>query len=183
MKTQLLTGFTQQKLVTANPMHHVKLIASAPMKSKLSLGKNNGPSRQVNQLSSTKAMCAWAAALLLVQFKKKDITMAYILKNSLGQIIAASASEELSDDGIQVDAADKTYIKFLENSLAEGDAFRESDIHLARVLEDLISLLVERNTIRFTDLPEQAQKRLNQRQSMRSKSQLSGILDESNELF
>ncbi|MDP2153966.1 MAG: hypothetical protein Q8J66_09955 [Methylotenera sp.] len=109
--------------------------------------------------------------------------MAYILKNSLGQIIATSASEKLNDNWIQVDATDKTYIKFLENSLAEGDAFRESDIHLARVLEDLISLLVERNTIRFTDLPEEAQKRLNQRQSMRSKSQLSGILDESNELF
>jgi hypothetical protein len=109
--------------------------------------------------------------------------MAYILKNPLGQIIAASASERLNDDWIQVDASDKAYINFLENSLAEGDAFRESDIHLARVLEDLISLLVERNTIRFTDLPEHAQKRLNQRQSMRSKSQLSGILDENTELF
>jgi len=32
-------------------------------------------------------------------------------------------------------------------------------------------------------LPEQAQKRLNQRQSMRHKSQLSGILDENSELF
>ncbi|WP_036300095.1 hypothetical protein [Methylotenera sp. L2L1] len=109
--------------------------------------------------------------------------MAYVLKNSLGQIIATSATERLNDDWVQVDATDKAYISFLENSLAEGDAFRESDIHLARVLEDLISLLVERNTIRFTDLPEQAQRRLNQRQSMRNKSQLSGILDESSELF
>lgn len=109
--------------------------------------------------------------------------MPYVLKNALGQIVASSVTEKLNDDWVQVDAKDKAYMSFLERSLAEGDAFRESDIHLARVLEDLISLLVDRNIIRFTDLPEQAQKRLNQRQSMRSKSQLSGILDENNELF
>lgn len=109
--------------------------------------------------------------------------MAYVLKNSQGQITAASATEQPSADWVQIDAADKTYISFLENSLTEADPFRESDIHLARVLEDVISLLVERNIIRFTDLPEQAQKRLNQRQSMRHKSNLSGILDENSELF
>ena len=107
--------------------------------------------------------------------------MAYVLKNSQNQIIAASATERLNDDWVHIEATDKAYINFLERSLAEGDKFRESDIHLARVLEDLISLLVERNIIRFTDLPEQAQKRLNQRQSMRHQSQLSGILDESSE--
>jgi hypothetical protein len=109
--------------------------------------------------------------------------MAFVLKNSQGEIIATSATEKLNDDWVEVDAKDKGYISFLEKSLAESDPFRESDIHLARVLEDLISLLVERNTIRFTDLPEHAQKRLNKRQSMRSKSQLSGILDDSNDLF
>lgn len=109
--------------------------------------------------------------------------MPYVLKNALGQIVASSVTEKLNDDWVQVDAEDKAYMSFLERSLAEGDSFRESDIHLARVLEDLISLLVDRNIIRFTDLPEQAQKRLNQRQSMRSKSHLSGILDENNELF
>lgn len=109
--------------------------------------------------------------------------MAYALKNSQGQIIATSALEKPGDDWIKIDTTDKAYINFLEHSLTEADAFRESDIHLARVLEDVITLLVERNIIRFTDLPEQAQKRLNQRQSMRHKSQLSGILDENSELF
>lgn len=109
--------------------------------------------------------------------------MAYVLKNSQGHITAASATEQPGTDWVHIDASDKTYISFLEKSLAEADEFRESDIHLARVLEDLVSLLVERNIIRFTDLPEQAQKRLNQRQSMRHKSQLSGILDDNCEIF
>lgn len=105
--------------------------------------------------------------------------MAYILKNSQGKIIAAGASENLGDGWIFVENTEKEYLDFLERSLAESNSFRESDIHLARVLEDLIALLIERNTIRFTDLPPAAQKRLNDRQSMRQKTQLSGLLDES----
>jgi hypothetical protein len=105
--------------------------------------------------------------------------MAYVLKNPQGKIIAASATENLAGDWIFIESNNKDYLEFLERSLIEADTFRESDIHLARVLEDLIALLVERNTIRFTDLPPAAQKRLNDRQSMRQKSQLSGLLDES----
>ncbi|MDP1595659.1 MAG: hypothetical protein Q8M45_04600 [Methylotenera sp.] len=104
--------------------------------------------------------------------------MAYILKNAGGEIIAASATENLGEDWLLVENNAKEYLDFLEHSLTEGDAFRESDIHLARVLEDLIALLVARNIIRFTDLPRAAQKRLNERQSMRQKTQLSGLLDE-----
>lgn len=105
--------------------------------------------------------------------------MAYVLKNVQGKIIAASATENLGEGWTFMENNEKDYLDFLESSLAEGDQFRQSDIQLARVLEDLIALLVERNTIRFTDLPPAAQKRLNDRQSMRQKSQLSGLLDES----
>jgi len=105
--------------------------------------------------------------------------MAYVLKNAQGKIIATSATENLGDDWSFVENNDRDYLDFLEHALSESDSFRESDIQLARVLEDLIALLVERNTIRFTDLPPAAQKRLNDRQSMRQKSQLSGLLDES----
>lgn len=105
--------------------------------------------------------------------------MAYVLKNAQGKIIAASASENLGDSWVFVENTEKEYLGFLEQSLTESNSFRESDIHLARVLEDLIALLIERNTIRFTDLPPAAQKRLNDRQSMRQKTQLSGLLDES----
>ncbi len=105
--------------------------------------------------------------------------MAYILKNTQGEIIAASASENPGAGWIFTEDNTKEYMDFLERSLAKSDPFRESDIHLARVLEDLISLLVERNIIRFTDLPQPAQKRLNDRESLRRKTQLSGILDDS----
>lgn len=104
--------------------------------------------------------------------------MAYILKNSQGEVLAASALENPGPGWEFVENNAKAYVDFLANSLSKADTFRESDIQLARVLEDLINLLIERNLIRFTDFPEAAQRRLNQRQSMRKNTQLSGLLDD-----
>lgn len=105
--------------------------------------------------------------------------MAYVLRNSQGEIIASSASENIGENWEAIESDDRTYIAFLENALSEKTAFRESDIQLARVLEDLITILIERNLINFSDFPSAAQKRLNDRQKMRKKTQLSGIIDES----
>ena len=104
--------------------------------------------------------------------------MAYILKNPQGEVIAASASVNPGDGWIAVKDDAKEYLAFLEQALAKGDPFRESDIHLARVLEDLITLLIDRNLIRFTDFPSGAQKRLNDRASLRKKTQLSSLLED-----
>ena len=104
--------------------------------------------------------------------------MAYVYKNTQGNVVAASASENLGKGWLYVDDNNKDYLEFLESSLADNAPFRESDIQLARVLEDLISMLIEKNIIRFTDFPQAAQKRLNDRQSMRKKSQLSKLIDE-----
>ncbi len=103
--------------------------------------------------------------------------MAYILKNAEGNIVAASASRNFGEGWQIVDDSAKDYIAFLESSLAKSAPFRESDIQLARVLEDLITILIERNIIRFTDFPAAAQKRLNDRQSMRKQTSLSGLVD------
>jgi len=108
--------------------------------------------------------------------------MAYILKNSQGEVVAVSATENPGAGWFFVEDNSKEYLDFLERSLAKSNPFRESDIHLARVLEDLITLLIERNMIRFTDLPVPAQKRLNDRQSLRKKTQLSSLLDDNGDI-
>ena len=109
--------------------------------------------------------------------------MAYIFKNAQGVVVAASAAESFGEDWTFVEDNSKEYLEFLENSLAKNAPFRESDIQLARVLEDLISMLIERNLIRFTDFPQAAQKRLNDRQSMRKNTQLSKLVDENHDNF
>ncbi len=125
--------------------------------------------------------------------------MAYVFKNAQGTI-TASALENLGAGWEFIENDTKEYIEFLEHSLAEGSPFRESDIQLARVLEDLISILIDRGMVRFTDFPpaaqkrlieklgvffegQEAQKRLNYRQSMRKKNRLSGIVDENRDFI
>lgn len=104
--------------------------------------------------------------------------MPYVLKDAMGNIKAVSLSDDtpLGGEWVPIDLAQ--YMHCLESAMTRVDPFRESDIHLARVLEDLISVLTERDVIRFTDLPEAARKRLLERQALRSKTQLSDILDE-----
>ncbi len=109
--------------------------------------------------------------------------MAYVLRNQQGQIIAASTDDQITPEWQEIDQNNAEYLSYIETSLKTHDAFRESDIQLARVLEDLIGILIERNLIQFTDFPSAAQKRLNDRQSMRSKNRLSMIFEDDKGLF
>jgi hypothetical protein len=58
------------------------------------------------------------------------------------------------------------------------DRLRASDMGVARVLEDLIQLLIDKNLIMFTELPDGAQTKIEARQAMRQDLQgLSQIVD------
>jgi hypothetical protein len=109
--------------------------------------------------------------------------MAYVFKNPQGKIIAASAAESFSDGWEFVENHDREYLAFLEDTLTESAPFRESDLQMARVVEDLISMLIDKNVIRFTDFPEAAQKRLNYRQNMRKRTQLAKLVDDSDDII
>ncbi len=104
--------------------------------------------------------------------------MAYILKNEAGTIIAASPDTQVTPDWAEVENTNAEYLEFLDNELKKHHTFRESDIQLARVLEDLISILIDRSLISFTDFPSAAQKRLNERQSLRHKNKLNLLGDD-----
>ncbi|MBF4987972.1 MULTISPECIES: hypothetical protein [unclassified Methylophilus] len=104
--------------------------------------------------------------------------MAYVLKNNEGAIIAASPDTKVNADWVEIDNSDTEYLCFLDDELKKHHTFRESDIQLARVLEDLISILIDRSLISFTDFPSPAQKRLNERQSLRHKNNLQLLADD-----
>lgn len=108
--------------------------------------------------------------------------MPYVLKDSNGKIKAVSLSDDvpLGGDWQLLDMAE--YLHCLETAISKVDPFRESDIHLARVLEDLINVLIDSDVIRFTDLPEPARRRLLERQALRNKTSLSNIVDDTSEL-
>ncbi|HSH72613.1 MAG TPA: hypothetical protein VK974_06105 [Methylophilaceae bacterium] len=114
--------------------------------------------------------------------------MAYVIRDADGNIKAASPNQ-LDSASINsqqwefIDGNSREYLGFLESSIAEQSPFRESDIQLARVLEDLISLLIDRDLIRFTDFPDPAQKRLIERQTLRMKSKQLNLIDDETSLF
>jgi hypothetical protein len=51
---------------------------------------------------------------------------------------------------------------------APADALNQSDASLARVLEDLIDVLISRGVVQFTDLPDAAQAKLLERRQTRA---------------
>ncbi len=103
--------------------------------------------------------------------------MPYVLRSEDGKVQAVS--HDVVAGWEEVQAGDAEYIDYLAAAISKEDKFRESDIQLARVLEDLISLLIDRDFIRFTDFPEPAQKRLIEREGLRArKSELNLLSDE-----
>ena len=95
--------------------------------------------------------------------------MSFVKRDEAGKIIAVYASAE--QPGLeQVNPNDPQPIEFLNDgdndAVAKKDMI-ESDLGLARVLEDLIDLLIEKGTFRFTDLPDAAQQKLLARRGLR----------------
>lgn len=84
--------------------------------------------------------------------------------------------EELSDDAIELQ-------EFLQSIKSpQQSSLEQSDQAMARVLEDVINLLVDKGTIRFTDLPDAAQQKLLNRRELRDQHQGINLLDDGDDL-
>ncbi len=99
----------------------------------------------------------------------KDIDMLYAVKDNQGNILAISQYEQTGS--VPVDVSDPDVMEFLnnQNKIHSPEQYlNNSDGNIGRILEDLIELLISQNTIRFTDLPEEAQQKLMNRKLARS---------------
>ena len=97
--------------------------------------------------------------------------MPFVKRDASGEIVslhatAEEAAEQLPADHPQVEhfLAHHT----LPSPHAYKRALAESDQEIARVTEDLIHLLVAKNLILFTELPEPVQRKLLARERLRS---------------
>ncbi|QPL47198.1 tryptophan synthase subunit beta like protein [Halomonas sp. A40-4] len=68
--------------------------------------------------------------------------------------------------------------RFINAETHEAALLRQSDMEFVRVLEDVITLLMDRGIIRFTDLPEKAQEKLLDRQSLRKRVNDVGLISD-----
>lgn len=103
--------------------------------------------------------------------------MPYIKRDDKGDI--AAVYRHPIEDGLEEIAGDNPELReFLKLTGWDAEAdtgldveaskeFLESDLGLARVLEDLIDLLIGNKAMQFTDLPPAAQKKLLARRGLR----------------
>ena len=107
--------------------------------------------------------------------------MAYVKRNLSGEVAAAFA-ERQSDatEFLPEDAEDLRPL--VGNRSANADpkkVLTESDLDLIRVIEDLVAVLMHKNIIQPTDLPEEARIKLLQRRRLRGEmDRLAGLVAE-----
>ena len=105
--------------------------------------------------------------------------MPYVKRDEQGRIstINLEPGEGLED----VPANSPELLDFMHRMGLEHSTLQQSDMRLVRVLEDLIDLLIDRDVIRFTDLPLPAQEKLMERRSMRQSLGALNLLGGANE--
>ena len=97
--------------------------------------------------------------------------MLYIERDNDGNITALHNKPE-KDTSEKKSIMDEEILEFLNRSV-DTDPWMQllslSDIGTIRILEDLIDLLIRKNIILFTELPAEAQTKINERKQIRKK--------------
>lgn len=111
--------------------------------------------------------------------------MPYVTRDTDGKIVGISdrpteqGQEQLSPDHPDVVA----YLQHASPSVMMDELSR-SDLEMARIVEDLIDVLISRNILNFTDLPLPAQRKLVGRQKLRRNlSVLTNLVSDRDEIL
>lgn len=101
--------------------------------------------------------------------------MPFVHMDANGKIIAVYT--ESVEGAVEVEPNDPALKAFIQQNIPTGGAdgtedWVQSDLGLARVIEDLIEVLIDKKLIMFTDFPEGAQKKLLDRRGLRKEFDL-----------
>lgn len=91
----------------------------------------------------------------------------YVRRDNQGGVVSISL-EPAPDHGERCDATHPDVAAFLHAIAPGNGSLAASDLALIRVIEDLIEVLIDKEVLRLTDLPESAQAKLLDRQRMRT---------------
>ena len=112
--------------------------------------------------------------------------MPFVRRDGAGTIISVF-HQPIADDLQEVHHNDPELTAFLETTAPQAEERRkmvESDLGMARVLEDLIDVLIEKGHLMFTDFPEAAQKKLMARRGLRKEfAYMESLFGEEEESF
>ncbi len=95
--------------------------------------------------------------------------MLYATRNSEGKISGITDIPSSSAEAIDKNHPDvREFFSTHYEDFSPDSFLDDSDIAIARILDDLVDLLVQKNVIMFTELPSAAQKKLLSRRLVRS---------------
>ena len=106
--------------------------------------------------------------------------MIYVKRDLTGRVIAVSQEPMEGFEPTNEISASET--NELLNTAADN-VFQSSDLEFIRVLDDVIDLLISKNVILFTELPEVVQEKYTQRNQMRERRRESLNLLEDEEIL
>ena len=90
----------------------------------------------------------------------------YVQRNQAGELVSVSlVADAMHGEAVSKQAGELQ--AFLQHCNAGHNDLARSDSDMSRVLEDLIDLLIDKEVMCFTDLPDAAQRKLMQRRRMR----------------
>jgi len=95
----------------------------------------------------------------------------YVSRSNEGKIVAVS-DQVIAGCSEAIDQTDEELNEFISEVASEkltidSARFIQSDLEFIRVMEDLINVLIDKNIICFTDLPNIAQQKVSHRRSIR----------------
>ncbi|RYY04219.1 MAG: hypothetical protein EOO53_02540 [Gammaproteobacteria bacterium] len=102
----------------------------------------------------------------------------YVKRSEDGAISAVSQTATHDFSELVTDDASELHAFLHALKPAQVTSLEQSDQAMARVLEDVVNLLVDQGTIRFTDLPEAAQSKLLSRRELRGQRLGMDLLDD-----
>lgn len=106
--------------------------------------------------------------------------MLYVERNDKGEIIAVRRQSPGKQDGEKLSLLNAEVLTFLSRADNEINSLAQilslTDESIIRVLEDLIDLLIKKNIILFTELPEQAQEKIRERKQARERISLDPLM-------
>ncbi|MCE8040283.1 MAG: tryptophan synthase subunit beta like protein [Halomonadaceae bacterium] len=103
----------------------------------------------------------------------------YIKRNESGQVVQVS-HEATAECREFLPSGSPELQEFVSKGGDDVDnlALSKSDLAFVRVLEDVINVLMDKGVISFTDLPEPAQQKLLERQSLRKRRNSIGLMSD-----
>ncbi|SDJ84820.1 MULTISPECIES: tryptophan synthase subunit beta like protein [Halomonadaceae] len=93
----------------------------------------------------------------------------YVKRNETGQIVQAAREPSAECREFVPPCAPDLQAFMAEDEEFEGIDLSKTDLAFIRVLEDLLEVLMDKGVISFTDLPEPAQQKVMERQSLRQR--------------